>query len=891
MNRQEVEDLSRKLTADYGVMIREMLRDQVEDTVIPEPVLNELYFFRVNGISKNWDETTEPVWKKASELFTGLHSLSRPIVIVFKEENGQFYCYIGTTPDVLELLPGVFRGVFRKMDIYGETEGGGISLFSAPDVITPGHFSFGGYIKGDPTSNMTNTSSYPMDEIIRGMSGKDWCITIAAYPENKKNSIVRSELWMTTSSNCSEVQQVTITEEYRGGTFSHNKNYSQCQIYSDVVEGFVKRSNEAVSKGEWVVSVNYATNDEMETKLLGAMIVSAFFGEDSYPEPIHAISMEGENIPVPKCDILHYDYLDSVGYPRYATILSSEGLAKYALFPLEDIFGFSITDYVSFNKNRLSDGNMVLGRILDDNVVTENEYRINVNELNRHCLVAGLTGSGKTNTIKSIICSTNKNFKVPFLIIEPAKKEYWELYNIGFENVQVYSVGSGEKFSHRLCINPFERIEVKDEYGNSLHVPIQTHIDFVYSAFKASFIMYTPMPYVLERAIYEIYEDLGWDIHNDYNPNGEVYPTMEDLYYKIADVIEDNGYDAKMKQDLTGSLQARINSMRIGTKGDTLNVAKSFPIEKLLNDNVIIELEDIGDDDVKAFIISILLILLLEYRRQQPDAQLEVKHLLFIEEAHRLLKNVQSGSGENADPRGAAVEFFCNLLAELRSKGQGFIVADQIPSKLAPDLIKNTNLKIVHRTVAEEERVLIGGSMHMTEEQIDYLSSLKQGVAAVYSEGDNRPILVKPKYAGSYAAPDKRALNRREVLEAIGGNCVQYEGNPLYQSLTGQRSRLCMICKRDCRKSFKDILDSEDMKNGLSELEKRLDPNTTKKCRPGEIDREIMQFLTNIKDQSFAMDIHNRICVFHCLTDRWHLNNDVMDAIHRYYREKLREGD
>ena len=183
MNRQEVEDLSRKLTADYGVMIREMLRDQVEDTVISEPVLNELYFFRVNGISKNWDETTEPVWKKASELFTGLHSLSRPIVIVFKEENGQFYCYIGTTPDVLELLPGVFRGVFRKMDIYGETEGGGISLFSAPDVITPGHFSFGGYIKGDPTSNMTNTSSYPMDEIIRGMSGKDWCITIAAYPE------------------------------------------------------------------------------------------------------------------------------------------------------------------------------------------------------------------------------------------------------------------------------------------------------------------------------------------------------------------------------------------------------------------------------------------------------------------------------------------------------------------------------------------------------------------------------------------------------------------------------------------------------------------------------------------------------------------------------------
>ena len=72
--------------------------------------------------------------------------------------------------------------------------------------------------------------------------------------------------------------------------------------------------------------------------------------------------------------------------------------------------------------------------------------------------------------------------------------------------------------------------------------------------------------------------------------------------------------------------------MRIGTKGDTLNIYHSFPMERLLNGNVVIELEDIGDDDVKAFIISLLLINLLEYRRQQDDCQLEVKHLMLIEE-------------------------------------------------------------------------------------------------------------------------------------------------------------------------------------------------------------------------------------------------------------------
>ena len=74
-----------------------------------------------------------------------------------------------------------------------------------------------------------------------------------------------------------------------------------------------------------------------------------------------------------------------------------------------------------------------------------------------------------------------------------------------------------------------------------------------------------------------------------------------------------------------------------------------------------------------------------------------------IEEAHRLLKNV-SVTGEGDSTRAKSVEFFCNLLAEIRTFGQGIMIADQIPTKLAPDTLKNTNLKIVHRTVAKEDR-------------------------------------------------------------------------------------------------------------------------------------------------------------------------------------------
>ena len=273
--------------------------------------------------------------------------------------------------------------------------------------------------------------------------------------------------------------------------------------------------------------------------------------------------------------------------------MTSNELAIYASLPSIDTVGFTIKSYVDFDVSRSKKGPISFGHILKNGMYTGSEYSLHYNELNRHCLIVGLTGSGKTNTTKNILHNIHEgsNNSIPIMVIEPAKKEYWELYKLGFDDLQIYTIGSSNPLCNPYCLNPFERI------GN---IALQTHIDNVYAAFKASFIMYTPMPYVLERAIYEIYEDYGWDLRTNTNVNGtELYPTIEDLYLKIPAVVTDMGYDQKMRNDLIGSLQARINSLRLGAKGDTLNVRKSFPISEILKKNVVIELEDIGDDDVK----------------------------------------------------------------------------------------------------------------------------------------------------------------------------------------------------------------------------------------------------------------------------------------------------
>jgi hypothetical protein len=36
---------------------------------------------------------------------------------------------------------------------------------------------------------------------------------------------------------------------------------------------------------------------------------------------------------------------------------------------------------------------------------------------------------------------------------------------------------------------------------------------------------------------------------------------------------------------------------------------------------------------------------------------------------------------------------FTDMLADMRTYGEGFIIADQIPTKLTPETLKSTNLK------------------------------------------------------------------------------------------------------------------------------------------------------------------------------------------------------
>ena len=886
MDRNELQMFGNGIMQEYGRMLTEMTLAETPARIAPRQAPYHSYV-QVTEVSRRFgDEDARPVWESMAQLMHGLSSVAMPFSLVLASDGKALSTYVGTDQEHMGVLMGMLLGVFPQMRLASNDLGHPV-VRSYHD-IHGGNLASGGFVRGNPVGYDDPTNPSQVDAVIRGMAGRPWVYAVFAQPEPVAATVRRQQRWLARATECSALAQVTFTDSDNSETLSYQQRYVQAEQYVQKVEAFSEHSFENAASGEWCVVCNYAASTTEDARLLGGLLTAAFYGAGSEPEVVHAV-VRHDDARVPLVDgweFTHAAYLGNEAFPRYATLLSCRELAVYASLPATDTAGLAVVDDVAFDVDREVSGDLVVGSILDAGRPTQNAYALPSDELNRHALVVGLTGSGKTNTLKCLLHDLATRRGLPFMVVEPAKKEYWELWRMGFDDLQVYSVGSSEPGARGLCINPFECASVTGPGGRRRRVPIQTHIDFVYAAFKASFIMYTPMPYVLERAIYEIYEDCGWDVQADVNRTGrEVYPTIEDLYFKIPEVVDAMGYDQKMRRDLIGSLQARINSLRIGSKGATLNVARSFPFDQLLEGRVVVELEDIGDDDAKAFIISLLLVNLLEVRRQQDDLQLGLRHVMLIEEAHRLLKNVQGGTGEDADPRGAAVEFFCNLLAEMRSKGQGFVVADQIPSKLAPDLVKNTNLKIAHRIVAVDERELVGGSMHMRDEQVEALASLRQGVAAVYSEGDNRPKLVRPAYAGELVRIGREWAGRAEALAATAHNGVQAAGNPDYASLTGTMPEVCRRCGRHCGRRPADVLVRLRDPRAFDRLADRLDPSVTRSCKAGSVDSGVRGLLDAQEPGWETRSPADRACVLACLLDRWQLPKRSEQRLINIYME------
>jgi DNA helicase HerA-like ATPase len=201
----------------------------------------------------------------------------------------------------------------------------------------------------------------------------------------------------------------------------------------------------------------------------------------------------------------------------------------------------------------------------------------------------------------------------------------------------------------------------------------------------------------------------------------------------VDKVIQNRGYEERIERNMKACFNTRIDSLKRGWKGEMLNTTHSTPWDELFEKPCVINLSYVGDDVDKGFFMSVILQFLYEYRIAQAETR-EIdlndngcRHLTIIEEAHRVMMKCEQPDM----PQYKTAMMFSNMLSEIRAYGEGLLLVDQVPTRLIPDAIKNTNLKITHRLVAEDDCKAISESMGLNDEERKVIQKLLTGQCIV----------------------------------------------------------------------------------------------------------------------------------------------------------------
>lgn len=530
----------------------------------------------------------------------------------------------------------------------------------------------------------------------------------------------------------------------------------------------LERIDECESLGMWECAA-YFLSDSQETAEMAAGTYKALMKGEKSGVETSAINFWGGNLkqlPVEKQKTLEKqlpllrEYITNFIHPVFeyrststsvpvtaSSLVSGNELAIQMGLPRKSVCGFPVIEHADFGKEvvkynqRKSPNDFILGKVYSMGSENETEVRLDRDSLTMHTFVTGSTGSGKSNTVYEILNQLRNVYELPFLVVEPAKGEYKNVFG-QFNDVTVY--GTNPKKSNLLRINPFR-------FPSDIH--LLEHLDRLVELFNVCWPMYAAMPAILKEAMEKAYVTVGWNISTSENPKGEVFPNFSDLLEQIERVINESKYSADSKGDYSGALCTRVRSLTNGLNGQIFT-SIDLTDEELFDKSVIVDLSRVGSMETKALIMGLLVMKLNEYRMTSGKINSPLTHITVLEEAHNLLKRTSTEqSSESSNMLGKSVELLANSIAEMRTYGEGFIIADQSPGLLDMSVIRNTNTKIILRLPEQSDRELVGLAASLNKEQIEELSKLERGVAAIYQNDWVEPVLVKINKCGIAEKP------------------------------------------------------------------------------------------------------------------------------------------
>lgn len=642
----------------------------------------------------------------------------------------------------------------------------------------------------------------------------------------------------TSSSNESIGENETITKGTNDSSTSNESTGTSYSVSTEIqnreIQDWLKYLDEVLfpiidygkSKGIYLTSSFVFSNDNGTLIKLGNTMKSLFSGRKGNKIPLKLELLPSndkrieffQNFQIPEYDISTYDVeqkdalvlKSGIGMGKkaeYGNWYSANELSLIAGLPQKEVVGLSLKEEVEFGLNVNSgedEEKILLGNLVQSGNVLDIDVSLDKKALNKHIFITGVTGTGKTTTCQKLLLES----EMPFLVIEPAKTEYRILIDEAkTKDILIFTLGKDTVSPFRL--NPFEFFE---------HETITSRVDMLKAAMEASFDMEAAIPQLLESSMYECYKDYGWNILTNKNSKFEnpfaegvySFPTLKDLLEKVEVEVEKQGFDERLKRDYIGSIKARLQGLLVGSKGIMLNVGRGIDFRELIEKKVVLEIEEIKNGSEKSLIMGFVLTNLCEALKAKYRVNRHFKHITLIEEAHRLLAKFTPGDSPN---KKQGIETFTDMLAEVRKYGESLIIADQIPNKLTPEILKNTNTKIVHKLFAEDDKEAIGTTMSLTSEQKSFLSSLNTGRAIVFSQGWDKALQVQIKMTtnttGDRYVEDEELTER--IIDFYQNNNIILGLKYLDRKATQEEFEYCKLVSSNQKESkiFKDLFENK----------------------------------------------------------------------------------
>ncbi|MFW9880051.1 MAG: ATP-binding protein [Candidatus Thorarchaeota archaeon] len=314
---------------------------------------------------------------------------------------------------------------------------------------------------------------------------------------------------------------------------------------------------------------------------------------------------------------------------------------------------------------------ITVGKHIKDGVITDHETFVPINKLPQDLAIFGKSGSGKTYFLARFIDELSKKAKnVGVLVLNVAKQ------------------------SQHIFFRDFKKIKYSDD---DFYIPyfigaekesIQKRLQETATYICASL----GLKNVFEKIIYRT--EVGF-----LELKGQLPEFFITLLRGVETYIRNNPYGPEEQANLLQVFRNRMNTFDENKIQDVLKITENLPnwvIEWLSGKNIFLDLS-MCSKFIKMLIVNAIFQLV---RTLTKDIEAEeLMYFIVIDEAHAILEKPITTNSDDADfiMKEQMAKIFSELLKEYRSRGVGFVIADQSPSRLFDDIVSQPSIKGIFR--------------------------------------------------------------------------------------------------------------------------------------------------------------------------------------------------